>query len=68
MLAVHDEESAIFREEKCTLSDTIHLHECRQLLLDVVIHTQVSADSTDYICSVRYNLYNGLQRALNVIN
>lgn len=36
--------------------------------LDVVIHTQVSADSTDYICSVMYNLYNGLQRALNMIN
>lgn len=68
MLAVRDVESAMFREEKCTLCDTIHLHECRQLLLDVVIHTQVSADSTDYICSVMYNLYNGLQRALNMIN
>lgn len=41
---------ATFREEKRTLSDTIHLCECRQLLLDVVIHAQISADSTDYIC------------------
>lgn len=68
MLVVHDVENAIFRDEKCTLSDTIHLHECRQLLLEVVIHAQVSADSSDYICSVMYNLYNGLQRTLNVIN
>lgn len=40
---------ATFREEKWALSDAIHLYECRLLLLDVVIHAQVSIDSTDYI-------------------
>lgn len=28
---------------------TINLYECRQLLLDVVIHAHFSTDSTDYI-------------------
>lgn len=71
MLAVCDVENAselvcpaTFREEKCTPSDTINLYECRQLLLDVVTHAQASADSTDYICSVMYNLYNGLREHL----
>lgn len=32
---------ATFTEEKWALSDTIHLYERRQLLLDVVIHAQV---------------------------